>query len=266
VNEFVDWLGGLPTAVLFLGLMVFGLAVAAGLTWLSARVIEDDVRTRTSSSVIAVVGVVAGIYAVLIGFVIVNEWQNFNDAQAHVSSESAALSTAYFDAATLPEPARTNIRNALAAYDRSVLCVEMPLLGDHRGPVLATARALQGVFEATANSSNLVQASPLYSSVVDQIGQVATARRARINAASSQVPNLLLVVILSTSLALVAVAGVLDTQHRRWHLVLLTVITILVSVNLALVITLDRPFGGAATVSDAPLREGIPSSLLRCAP
>ena len=56
----------------------------------------------------------------------------------------------------------------------------------------------------------------------------------------------------------------LDTQHRRWHLILTTALTILVALNLALVISLDRPFAGAATVSDAPLREGVPSALLRC--
>ena len=41
---------------------------------------------------------------------------------------------------------------------------------------------------------------------------------------------------------LVAFASVLDTQHRRWHLILTT----------------------AVTISDAPLREGVPAALLRC--
>ena len=64
-------------------------------------------RTRTSTSVITVVGVVAALYAVLVAFVIVNEWQAFNGAQAQVSSESGSLTAAYFDAGTLPEPVRT---------------------------------------------------------------------------------------------------------------------------------------------------------------
>jgi len=264
VTSVVDWLDGLPTVVLFLGLMVVGLAVAAGLSWLSTRAIEDDVRTRTSASVIAVVGVVAGIYAVLVAFVIVNEWQTFNDAQAQVSNESAAITTAYFDAGTLPEPSRTQIQDSLIAYGRSVICIEIPHLEDHPGPALPTRQALERVFQTTAKASPDTQSSPFYSSVVNEIGQVASARRARINAASSPLPNLLLVVVLVTSLALVAVASVLDTQHRRWHLILTTALTILVALNLALVISLDRPFAGAATVSDAPLREGVPTALLRC--
>jgi peptidoglycan/LPS O-acetylase OafA/YrhL len=55
----VDWLVGLPTVVLFLGLIAIGLLVAFGLSWLSSRVIEDEVRARTSTSVTTMVGVVA---------------------------------------------------------------------------------------------------------------------------------------------------------------------------------------------------------------
>ena len=76
----IDWLTGLPSFLLFLVLMAVGLLFATGLSWLSTRAIEDDVRTRTSTSVTTVVGVVAGLYAVLVAFVIVNEWQTFNDA------------------------------------------------------------------------------------------------------------------------------------------------------------------------------------------
>ncbi len=264
MSGLIDWLVRLPTVVLFLGLMAIGLVVAAGLSWLATRTIEDGVRTRTSTSVTTVVGVVAGLYAVLVAFVIVNEWQTFNDAQAQVSSESAALTATYFDAGVLPEPSHSQIQRALVDYDRSVICVELPYLATHHGPAPATRRSLQNVFLVMARASPDVQTLPFYTSAVSSIGQVASARRARINAASSPLPNLLLVVILVTSLALVGVASVLDTQHRRWHLVLTTALTILVALNLALIVTLDRPFDGAATVSDAPLREGIPSALLRC--
>ena len=132
MSGLIDWLTGLPSFLLFLCLMVVGLLIAAGLSWLSTRAIEDDVRTRTSTSVTTVVGVVAGLYAVLVAFVIVNEWQTFNDAQSTVSAESAALTTAYFDAGVLPEPTRTRLQTALIAYDRSVICDEIPYLADHQ--------------------------------------------------------------------------------------------------------------------------------------
>ncbi len=266
MGDVINWLVGLPTAVLFLGLMAIGLVVAAGLSWLATRAIEDGVRTRTSTSVTTVVGVVAGLYAVLVAFVIVNEWQTFNDTQAQVSNESAALTAAYFSAGALPRGTGAQIQQALLDYDRSVVCDEFPYLADHQGPATPTRLALQKLFETAALAPPDAQSSAFYTSTVNELAQIATARRARINAATSPIPDLLLVVILVTSLALVAVASVLDTQHRRWHLVLTTALTILVSLNLALIVTLNRPFDGAATISDAPLREGVPSGFLRCEP
>jgi hypothetical protein len=41
-------------------------------------------------------------------------------------------------------------------------------------------------------------------------------------------------------------------------------LSVIVALNFLLVITLDRPFDGAATVDDAPLRERIPSASFRC--
>jgi cytochrome bd-type quinol oxidase subunit 2 len=263
VSGLVDWLTGLPSFLLFLGLMAVGLLIAAGLSWLSTRAIEDDVRTRTSTSVTTVVGVVAGLYAVLVAFVIVNEWQTFNDAQATVSAESSALATAYFDAGVLPEPTRSELQ-AIISYDRSVICDEIPYLADHQGPSLKTRAAMQQLYETADHAPPAVQASPFFANLVTQIAEVSTARHDRISAAGSPLPQLLLVVILATSLALVAVASVLDTQHRRWHLILTTALTILVALNLALVITLNRPFDGAAKISDTPLREGVPAAVLRC--
>ena len=257
---------GLPTGIVFVCFLVLGLAIAAGVTWLSTRTIEDDVRTRASGSVITVVGVVAGVYAVLIAFVIVNEWQTFDQASAYVSDEAAALASAYFDASALPEPARSDLHAALIAYDRSVVCDEIPHLAHHESPNRATRRALVAVFDTAARAAPAAASSPFYAPLIDELSKVAAARRYRVDSAASTLPDVLLVVILLTSVVLVALMSVLDTQHRRWHAVLITAVTLLVALNLALVFALDRPYDGAAKVSDTPLREGIPSALLRCAP
>lgn len=264
MNGLVGWLADLPTGVLFVFLTIVGFGFTIGLSWLIRRFIEDDVRTKSSSSVTTVVGVIAGLYAVLVTFVIVNEWQTFNDAQAHVSAEAAALTAASFDVSVLPEPTRTTIRDALVAYDRSVVCGEIPYLAEHQGPYPSTREALRKLYEAVAAAPPAVRQEKFYDNLVTQVSQIARARHDRINAASSPLPDLLLIVILVTSLALIAVASALDTQHRRWHLVLTSALTILVALNLTLILTLSRPFDGAATISDSPLREGVPSALLSC--
>ena len=65
------------------------------------------------------------------------------------------------------------------------------------------------------------------------------------------------ILIALMSLALVVVAGALDTRHRLSHRVLVGRLTIVVALNLALVVSIDRPFSGGIKVSGAPLREGV---------
>ena len=264
MSSAIDWLVRLPAVIGFLVLLAVGLLFAIGFTLAAERAFKDDARARTGASVATIVGVIAGLYAVLVAFVIVNEWQAFNNAQTQVSNESAAIASTFFDASVLPEPGRTQIQHAAIAYDRSVVCAEIPYLATHQGPAPSTRRALQSLFTTVAQAEPTARGSEFYRATVDQIGNISVARRGRINSASSPLPNLLLVVIVATSVALIAAVSGLDTQHRRWHIAITVAITVIVSLNLALVLTLDRPFDGAAKISDAPLREGVPAADLRC--
>jgi len=51
-----------------------------------------------------------------------------------------------------------------------------------------------------------------------------------------------------------AVATLLNTRERRTHIALLAGLAIVISFNLALIVALEHPFGGAIAISDQPLR------------
>jgi hypothetical protein len=263
LSSVVSWLDDRPVVLVLLGLVCVSLGLAFALTYLAERVFEPEARSRTSASVTTAVGVVAGLYAVLAAFVIVNEWQAFNDAQGNISTESAALADALASASVLSEPARSEIQQALFVYDRSVVCDEIPYLGDHEAPSPRTKRALQDLYAIVAQNRS-PDGSEFYGNEVDALSDITMARSARINSALSPIPGLLLVAVLVTGLTLIATVSALDTQHRRWHIAITTALSVIVALNFLLIVTLDRPFDGAATVDDAPLREGIPSALFRC--
>jgi len=261
MTDVVDWLARQHAAVLFLVILAVTLLVAFVFAWVAERVFDEESRGLTSGTITTAVGVVAGIYAVIVAFVIVNEWSAFADAQTTVSTESAALVSVYSSASVLPEPGRTDIQRAVLAYDRTVVCAELPRLSTHDGPSPESVTALHTLYATVAaNPSN----SEFYSSTVDNLSAVVSARRQRINAAVSPLPNLLLVVIAVISVALLATIGALDTKHRRWHYLITAIVGIIVALNLTLVISLDRPFAGAAKVSDSAYREGVPAAVLDC--
>ncbi len=134
MSSVIDWLIQLPALLGFLVILAIGLAIAIGFTLAAERAFKDDARARTGASVATIVGVVAGLYAVLVAFVIVNEWQAFNNAQSQVSNESAAIASTYFNASVLPEPGRSQIQRATLAYDRVGRLRRDPVPRDTRRP------------------------------------------------------------------------------------------------------------------------------------
>jgi hypothetical protein len=147
-----------------------------------------------------------------------------------------------------------------------VVCVELPYLVDHDQPAPQSVAALRTLYSSVDDVAPAVQQTRFYESTVDSLADVSSARRARISSSASGLPDELLAVVIATSIVLLAVTSVLDTQHRRWHVALMAALTLLVAMNLALVVSLSRPYDGAAQVSTAPFTDGVPAAALRCAP
>jgi hypothetical protein len=257
-------LARLPVVALFALLIGSAFVVAALLSWLSARAVESDVRSRTSGSVTTVVGVVAGLYAVLVAFVIVNEWQTLNDANSYVDSEAGSLAAVYGAADTFPAADREAVQQSLLTYVNRVVCDELPYLEDHDQPSPRAVAALRHVYSTLASVSPEARRTRFYESAVAELSDLTSARRERVSSSSGGVPDELLVVVIATSIVLIAVTSVLDTQHRRWHAVLMGAVALLVALNLALILSLSRPYDGAASVSTAPLTDGVPARSLVC--
>jgi len=257
-------LSRLPVLLLFAILVGVAFLVGTVLSWLSARTVESEVRSRTSGSVTTVVGVVAALYAVLVAFVIVNEWQALDDANAHVDAEAGALASVYSAADTFPAADRVPVQRAVFRYVNRVVCDELPHLVDHDDPEPHAVAALRRLYSTVDGVGAETKQSQFYVSAVHELADVASARRERISSSSSGIPDELLAVLVATSIVLVAVTSVLDTQHRRWHVALMAAVTLLVALNLAMVLSLARPYDGAATVSTAPLTDGVSAAALRC--
>jgi len=59
------------------------------------------------------------------------------------------------------------------------------------------------------------------------------------------------------SLFVLGVATLLNTRERGTHVALLAGLAIVMSLNLALIVALEHPFGGAIAISDQPLRVAV---------
>jgi len=260
MTALVDWLVSLPVALSFLVILVAWLLIGAIIFWAAYRFLVPEAREAGEMNLMNALGLVATFYAFLVGFLVVQEWSDINQARAQVSQEATALDTATFDSIGLPPPAGAQIRSALLAYDYSVICQEFPVMTKRPDPDPTTSRALGAIYSTAFGLPAAVQTAPssAYSSMLDQIDNAAAARRGRINAAGTRLPNALLAVIVLTGLILLTVASLQAAKHQGIHRLTLIMVILVIAFGQGLVVSLSRPFASAGQIADAPLRVGSP--------
>ena len=255
LSSLVSWLDEQPVVLVLLGLVAVSLGLAIALTHLAERVFEPEARSRTSTSMTTAVGVVAGLYAVLAAFVIVNEWQAFNDAQATISSESAGLADALATRASCPTRPLADTARPLRLR---------PIGRVRRDPVPRDARGALAANQASTTGPLHDRGSERFARPL-RVLQPRGRRTFRHHDGSKSPDQLCLCRRFRTCCSQQswsrawrssATVSALDTQHRRWHIAITTALTVIVALNFLLIVTLDRPFDGAATVDDALCAKG----------
>ena len=124
----MHWLAARPAYVLFPMFVVVGLAVTFVFDLLVRRYVAPDTRERATHTAGVMLQVIATIYAILIAFVIVDEYTRLNETQAQVSSKAAALALVDANSFDLPRSDGPRIREATVAYARVALRSEIPRL------------------------------------------------------------------------------------------------------------------------------------------
>ena len=122
------WLSGI--------LMVGGGTLAAALGLLIVRRLVPRDRLAEHEEVAGfLIGVVGVFYAVLLGFVILVVWNNYEDVKARVTQAANQLGDMFHLSEGLPDPVQTRLRVAMAAYGERAIAEEWGAM-EHgeRGP------------------------------------------------------------------------------------------------------------------------------------
>jgi len=255
----------MPIVSTFAVLAVFWVLVAVALLWAGEKFVPEHVRDATANGVRNLLAVVAAFYGFLIGFVVVQEWSNVSNAQSQVSAAAAAFATGSFAAATLPAPNSLKIMNGFLALSRSEVCDEIPALEIESKPNPQTSKTLFKLYQVVGTVKPLaLQTLSSYGQVYSSLNDATSARKQMINASSERVPFVLMGVILLAGLVLLTAVSLQDVRHGRGHVMVVIAVALFVALGQGLVVSLSRPYAGAAAVSTDALTEGIPQQFQRC--
>jgi Protein of unknown function (DUF4239) len=188
----------------------------------------------------ATVGV---IYAVLLAFSVIVVWEKFNDAQTTVAEEAGATA-ALFRYAEGKEPEAIALRAALVNYLKTAIDEEWPAmsLGSEAHGV---TRALNQLYSAalalnrsgTRNTADMTE-------VFRQIDNVTAARRIRLHLATGLVPDVIWIALFMGALLTVGFTLFFGSENLLAQVSMTGVLSLLVTLGLAVIISVDHPFTG----------------------
>jgi len=240
----VDVVYRIPTWIL--AVLIVG--VSAGVSALALVVVHRWVPTevrRTQNDIAGYISNIAAfVYAVLLAFLAVAVWQNYQTVKSTVQLEANAASDVYRQAEGYPVTFARHVQESMRQYVDLVIREEWPLQarGRESEPARLTLVGLHRdifLFEPSSQREHIVHDLQIrvMKTVLDQ-------RRNRVYAAASGLSPIVWAVILPGSTVIVAFCFFMGTGNIRAHFAMTAMLGASIGLVLFLIVALDRPFRG----------------------
>ncbi|HYO63849.1 MAG TPA: DUF4239 domain-containing protein [Pyrinomonadaceae bacterium] len=244
----------LLTGVLIIGAWV--LLALAGL-WLVRRRVPLTTLEAHHEVAGFIIGVLGAIYAVLLAFVVVVVWTDFEDARQNVSREGNHLLNLSRMVEGFPAESRAAAHGALRAYALLVLEEEWEAMA--RGEAGARSQAaMDSVWQTyRAVEPQTPRESALYAESLDHLTELSDARRLRLHASREGLPLILKIILWGGGVMTVAFTYFFGVRNLRSQTLMTAALSAVIAFILFLIVALDNPFAGSVRVSPAPIREAL---------
>ena len=228
---------GLLLICLAMLLAVGGLVLVQRLMPTRRRLPHNDV----AGFIYAVVGVS---YAVLLGLVVVAVWEEWNAAIKATDQEASEVAEIFWLAHSLPQPEDRRLQEFARSYAQVVVNEEWPLMA--QGKVSPKAWAILDEIRDDIQRMNPTTDTQqvLYEQGLQQVGDLADARRERLLAAEQGLPAILWVVLIVGGIEVVGFTYLFGLESTTVHVLMVAALTFIIALVLFTVAALDYPFKG----------------------
>jgi hypothetical protein len=252
-----DWLLNLP--LLWMAVVVFAATylLAAGIYWVVTRLAVND-RARAFKAVSPGMLPPLGIlFALLVGFIAVEVWNNYDKAKLAVVSEASALRAVILLAGVFPEEQKTRIYALIDRHIEDAINKEWPAMARQQA-TLSTLRA-NALIEALQDVLALKPANDsqrtIQPEMVKALQAALDARRQRIVVSQSTVGTVKWAGILLQAVCTLVAIAMVHSDNRLTCGITLTLFATGIALSLLLIAAYSRPFTGEISVRPDLLKQ-----------
>ena len=243
--------------ILILINMTVSITLALGGLYLVRKRFPDSIRQANNEVAGFFMSVIGVMYAVLMAFVIVVVWQQFDDTRLTTEREGNALAALYRLVGALPEPDGSRIRGILREYAQTMIDEEWPAMA--RGQSSAAAQDVADrVWVAVArrqtasDDERLIQAE-----VLQRLNDLNDNRRMRVSAAGAGLPAVMWMLLIGGAVVSVVFTYFFSTPNWRAQFGLTALYVASIVFVLVLARLLDYPFAGDVHVSSESFERAL---------
>jgi Protein of unknown function (DUF4239) len=247
------WLTSLPAWELVAGFLALALLLAISSRLALKALVPMEDRDAAYSIAAPLMPALGAAFAILMALTLANEASALTSAQGIVSNE-AADSARLAWASTNPGIDAPPIQRALLTYLQATTAHEWSGASAALGNDPATANAIAALeHEVRAQAARKSVGTPASTELLASVDAITSDRRARLAAASHELPGLYVVTLALSGAALVVNASVLTLRGGRRSGLLVGELAIVVGLSMALLFAIGTPWRGAIVVSKQPI-------------
>jgi hypothetical protein len=197
-------------------------------------------------------GMVGLLYAILLAFVVVVAWEQFNAAEESTHTEVTRLSNLFRDSVPLPDDEQNRIQNALVVYVQNVVDREYDSMADGEadGPTEEAYEAIWNGFYSVSPPEDGAPAS-FYDSAVGRLNELGEARRLRLLSSQSTIPLPLWILLVGGGLFTISWLFPFYMRDTRVQTLALGSVGAFTGFVLFLIYALQHPFAGDIAIDPA---------------
>lgn len=218
-----------------------------GLT-LIQRLVPSALREEHNDVAGFIYAVLGVMYAVVLAFVVIVVWEEFEAAKSITHTEANDLAGIHGLAEQFPEPKRSQVQGLVRSYARTVVDEEWPLMRDGRSS--PRAQALMDDLRQNIEDfePDTVAEQAIYDQQLSRVQDLSDARGTRLVAIDEGIPLILWGVLLVGGTITVAFTYLFGLKNTWSHTLMVVALTVVIAFILFTIDSLEHPFSGNVRV------------------
>ncbi len=225
--------------------------------WITHKSINPKTRKNNHDVAGFTFGIVGVVYAVLLGFTVVNVNDRFNSIQKNLVEESAVMLQLYRDAETFPEATRNAIRREIKSYAELVYNEEWDMMAAQKESSQAYDRLLSLWKEYYKVDPQNDKEMAWFKESLLRMNELANYRIIRLFNTTQSLGSMMWTLLVSGALITIFFMYFFSIESLFAHALLTALLTGTISFMLFLILSLDSAFSGDVSVAPTEIEKTI---------